>query len=300
MAKYDRSFLVPYLQDICALHMAELEVGAKMFEVQRTILEIQHGKEIDPPTEPDFEEEWSVLSLLFAGVGLFLLVAPPLMILLAIGDGIVSNVLLSIGLTIFFSPLGFFIWKAISVPIRDNRKVNEYLIAQHKEEMKKYRAAQEKLKIDNEERRKTIPRYEKQLEYYSNERKKIKSLIERCYRAGVIPTQYRDVYAAVYLYDYFSNSRADDLDQVLNTYVLEQIKAKLDVIINNQRMSILHQRMIISNQRQAIEEQRAHYSFMRNKAKQIAASMEEQNQYLAMVEANTAATAFFSAASYLK
>ena len=300
MAKYDRSFLVPYLQDICALHMAELEVGVKMFEVQRKILQIQHGREIDPPLEPDFAEEWNWLSALIVGIGLFFAGGSVLALISTIFEGTSDEIRLSIGLVIFCVPFGVFLWRKFGTPVMEAKKYNEALIVQYNEDMRQYRIALSNVEKANEERRREIPRYEKRLNYYSQERRRIAKLLEECYSAGVIPTQYRDVYAAVYLYDYFSNSRADDLDQVLNTYVLEQIKAKLDVIINNQRLSILHQRMIISNQRQAIEEQRAHYSFMRNKAKQIAASMEEQNQYLAMVEANTAATAFFSAASYLK
>lgn len=140
----------------------------------------------------------------------------------------------------------------------------------------------------------------KQMENLSAERNKIAKALNEVYAANIIPSHYRDMYAAVYLYDFFSTSRSDDLDMALNTYVLEQIKDKLDVIIEKQHTSILNQRLILANQQRSLEEQRAHNAYMRQKIYQIASSIEEQNQYLAMVESNPAATAYFAAANYLR
>ncbi len=134
----------------------------------------------------------------------------------------------------------------------------------------------------------------------SEERKRIAKTLDTVYAANIIPSHYRDMYAAVYLCDFFSTSRSDDLDMALNTYVLEQIKDKLDVIIEKQREAILNQRLILANQQKSLEEQRAHNDYMRQKVYQIASSIEEQNQYLAMIEGSSAATAYFAAANYLR
>ena len=104
----------------------------------------------------------------------------------------------------------------------------------------------------------------------------------------------------MYLYDFFSTSRSDDLDMALNTYVLEQIKDKLDEMIEHQREAIINQRMLMVNQQRALEEQRAYHAYMKKRARQIASSLEEQNQYLDMIKCNTAATAYFAAADYLR
>ena len=133
-----------------------------------------------------------------------------------------------------------------------------------------------------------------------NELKTVQSIINEVYGANIIPRYYRNKYVAVYLYDFFSTSRSNDLDMALNIFVLEQIKDRLDVIIETQQEQILNQRMIMANQRKSIEEQREHNAHMRKKACRIAADVEEQNQYLAMIESNTAATAYFAAANYLK
>lgn len=188
MAKVNREFLVPYLEDVCALYMADLKICAKLFEVRKEILILQYGEGI--------------------------------------------------------------------------------------------------------EERKRVPNLEKKMARLSIERNKIAETLSKVYAANIIPSYYRDMYAAVYLYDFFSTSRSDDLDMALNTYVLEQTKDKLDVIIEKQHTEILNQRRILAYQQKSLEEQRAHNAYMRQKVYQIASNIEEQNQYLAMVESSAAATAY--------
>ena len=103
---------------------------------------------------------------------------------------------------------------------------------------------------------------------------------------------------AVYLYRYFSSSREDDVDSVLKTFILEEIKAKLDQIISMQSEIILNQERMMANQRTSLEAQRQHQQYMESKARQIASSIDEQNTYMEMTAANTAATAYFAAANY--
>ena len=134
----------------------------------------------------------------------------------------------------------------------------------------------------------------------TNEINRINTVLNRVYNANVIPYQYRNMYASVYLYDYFSGSREDDLALALNTFVLEQIKERLDVIIEQQSEMILNQRIMIAKQEKTIQLQQAHTAMMQNKLNQIVASNEERNQYLRMIEGNTAATAYFAAADYIR
>lgn len=301
MARYNREFLVPYLQDVCALHLAEMEVVHKMFEIQRNILDLKHGREINPPSKPDKEEAWGCFSVLCALAGGFEICAAPIVLIGSLTGNLGS---MSVGAGFFLAIVGLItgvvIWRIFVTPAIQISKENDEKDQKFLENMAEYRKKKAVIQQEDEELRKQIPTLENELAYYSNERKKISILLKKAYGVNVLPTQYRDVYAAVYLYDYFRNSRSDDLDQVLNTYVLEQIKDRVDVIIENQRMSIINQRMILTNQHRALEEQRKHNAYMRSKARQISRSVEEQNQYLRMVECNTAATAYFAAANYLK
>lgn len=303
MAKFNREFLVPYLEDVCALYMADLEVCAKMFGVQKEILVLQHGEEIEPPAEPDHEEEDGFLSFL-GGVGIFLMLFSGLALAVWVltpeeGRGSMPFAFLFV-MVVFLFLIGVFLWKFIGGPEREVRKYNEELDRQYEEAVRQYRIEKRKISDRNEEARKKIPDLEKQMGNLTNERKKIAKTLNAVYAANIIPSHYRDMYAAVYLYDFFSTSRSNDLDMALNTYVLEQIKDKLDVIIEKQHESILNQRLILANQQKSLEEQRTHNAYMRQKVYQIASSIEEQNQYLAMVESNSAATAYFAAANYLR
>ena len=302
VAKYDRELLVPYLQDVCSLHYAELEVACKMFEIQKKIIQLKHGREIEPPQEPEYEEEWNLISGTIAGAGVFLMVGPVVALLwgLLLDEFRNGQLGLVIAEIILGIPLGWFLWHMFGTPVKQAQRNNAERYEQYLADLRVYKNEKIRLEKEDEIARGRIPALESRLAYYSSERQKISNLLKLSYGAGVLPTQYRDVYAATYLYDYFSNSRADDLDQVLNTYVLEQIKDKLDEIIENQRISILQQRIILVNQQRSMEEQRAHNEYMRRKIRQIASSVEEQNQYLSMVECNTAATAYFAAAQYLR
>ncbi|MCF2683275.1 hypothetical protein JQM82_09865, partial [Faecalicatena contorta] len=55
-----------------------------------------------------------------------------------------------------------------------------------------------------------------------------------------------------------------------------------------------------AQQREAIAQQKEYNEKMLNKVNQIIETNEERNQYLGMIESNTAANAYFAAANYLK
>lgn len=104
----------------------------------------------------------------------------------------------------------------------------------------------------------------------------------------------------VYLYDWFGTSGADDLDHALSMFVLEEIKARLDRIIEQQSEMILNQQLMIANQQKTQELQIAHAKMMRNKVQQLQATEEERLRYDRMIEANTRGMAYFAVADYLR
>ncbi len=91
MSKINREFLVPYLQDVCALYMADLEICAKMFGTQKEILISQRGEEIEPPAKPKHEESLGGFGCLVSGIGLFLLIAPIVCLFASIFDPSVTE-----------------------------------------------------------------------------------------------------------------------------------------------------------------------------------------------------------------
>lgn len=170
------------------------------------------------------------------------------------------------------------------------------------EEERYYRESKEyeRIKEQNDQKHKKGLALNRQLQGARDERQRVSTLLQKSYGANVIPGQYRNVYAAMYLYDYFRNSRADDLDLVLNTFVLEQIKERLDIIIASQSEMILNQRILMANQEKSIEQQRFHHDQLMDKLDQIHAQGEERNLYEQMIESHTAASAYFAAAEYIR
>lgn len=174
-----------------------------------------------------------------------------------------------------------------------NEESAEY---EYQKAMEKYKACQQAL----ERRAPEIRQLENTFTYYQQELSKAKQLRTNLYNVNIIPLQYRNIYASVYLYRYFKTSLSNDIDAVLQTFILEEIKAKLDEVISLQRESILNQRILIANQYAAIEAQNEHNAYMESKARQVASSIEEQTVYLNMIEADTRANAYFAAANYFK
>ena len=129
---------------------------------------------------------------------------------------------------------------------------------------------------------------------------RIDALLDRLYSANIIPTMYRDSYAAVYLYDWFSTGNSDNMDHALSMYVLEQIKSRLDRIIDNQSQMILNQSIMMANQVRSMEQRKQYENQMKMKLNRLQTTADEQLRYTRMIEANTAVLTFFANADYLK
>lgn len=300
MARYNREFLVPYLQDICALHLVQRELNNRIDKTKGTIWNYNRGYTAGKPPECKYyKNDAGCIGLLFGLVGGFMFVV-----------GIVSLIGIFMGecpAPVFFG-LGSFVAIALGAMIlyyeftdyADTERKNKVSQELYEIEKQEYEERVQCCQQKTAEGKARIPALQQKISFYEGELKRISGLLEQLYGANVIARQYRGLYPAVFLYDWFSTSGADDLDNALNMFVLEQIKAKLDQIIENQAEIILNQRMIMANQHQALAEQRSHNAYMREKACQISASMEEQERYLSMIEGNTAANAYFTAAAYLK
>ena len=291
MAKYNREFLVPYLQNICALHLAYNKLDKKINEISSEDLPyLKWGKSNPKPKEPEVLDT-------FSGGGFASLVIGSIMLALIIfafssesetnaGDIFILFFGISLCLLMIYIPIH---------SIKGRMKRNEYEQLRYQHNMAQY----EEIAEYNKKLRTLVPVYEAKFEYYKKERDNIDILLDQAYDVNVIPRRYRDIYAAVYLYDWFSTSQADNLDMALSMFVLEEIKEKLDTIIVRQSESILNQRIMLATQQKSLEQQQRYSSMMYAKLNKMAASNEERNIYLSMIESNTAASAYFAAAEYI-
>lgn len=281
MAKYNREFLVPYLESICALHIAYIKVQQRGDEIiGKDEHLLNRLNSLNAPKAPDYKD--TVPSIVGAVFGIILIVVS----------------FLNIFILSFFAGLGGWFMLITSVyafiknTIENNDNEASYNIA-----YQRYSQEWDKRNDEFTAHNNSISAECAQLD---NESEHIAATLEKVYDANIIPRQYRDVYAAVYLYDWFSTSMADDLDMALNMYVLEEIKDRLDSIISMLSESLMNQKIMLANQTKSIEQQQQYRAEMLGKLNCLQVTAQEQSAYLEMIEANTTAMAYFSAAEYIR
>lgn len=309
MAKYDRNFLVPYLQDICVLQLLNKKLASEISVLNEDIRKIQAGNPMNKPEKKEnletlFVTMWGIASLALGLGSIFVYwkwVFPYQKMMKYRNLDFLSRIvggteLLFLWAILFLGVVGFIycigrFWGALNDKKATDRR--------HKQEYQNDSETYRQYELYIAKGRMELPMLQATLQQYKDEKWKVMNLLKEAYQANVIPLQYRDIYASTYLYRYFAYSREDDLSMALNTYVLEQIKQKLDEIIANQQEMLLNQRMILAEQQKTNELQRQHTQMMRSKLNQIVASNEERNQYLNMIESNTRVTAYFLASEHI-
>lgn len=282
MARYKREFLVPYLRDVCALHLAlhKMEGRWDSLDYRKGSLEsgIHSGEK---PSEPFYDTANGVFII---GFGVFTILFS--FVMFSLGIGFLGWFFILGGIMEII--IGAVKYRTVTEENSNKREIYNYQLAAYQETESK-----------NDRERKAIPGIVNEMRECQYEMSRVKDTLRRVYCANVIPGHYRNMYAAVFLYDWFSTGRSDDLDMALNMFVLEEIKEKLDRIIENQQEILLNQYLQMSEQRRSIEQQEAHYAMMERKVDQLNASNEERNTYLAMIESNTAVSAYFATANYI-
>lgn len=288
MARYNREFLIPYLHDLCSLQFAKNNLE----EHYRDLCAEKREMEEEPCPPAFYSEEITIVTFghifgilfgisgLIASMDLFAFYGGDDGFMIILG---VVSLLISGGLVFFCCGL-----------ISENKKKLAANIAAN-QELREEMQELEKAHLEDLAR---IPKVEEQIEWCASEIEKVDKLLKENYDVNIIPGKYRDEYTIVYLYDWFSTSRADDLDMALNTYVLEEIKDRLDDVINNQADIILEQSIIAANQERQLETQEQQYASLSDKLHRMDMALEDQNVYLGMIESNTRATSFFAAADY--
>ena len=112
-------------------------------------------------------------------------------------------------------------------------------------------------------------------------------VMEKAYSANVIPKQFRNLYAVYYLYEYLSTSQST-LESAMLHFDLNEIKAKLDSIIDQQEQIVLQNAISISQNDKIIEQNN---NIIRS-AMKIETNAERIAQYEAIQATNSGVIAF--------
>lgn len=297
MARMNREILVPYLQDVCALHLAKKKCQEKVQKLKVDCERILRDAENLPRPSLQSEDVSTVFGPL-AGIGCMGLMGAFIFLILAdvgkalfsgyiqeMDEGTSSLFTIGVVLVVVLFVIDLFVGKKNRETVQ---RQNEIATNQWRRELSQRRMTAAK---------KSEPIMQR-IEKLEQEIQSIDVLLSRAYAANLIPSRYRDLYAAVYLYDWFSTGMSDDMDMALNTYVLEQIKSRLDTIIRNQAEQIINQRAIIANQARTMNMIERNAQEMREKVSRMNESLEKQNMYLNMIDSNVAATRYFAEQTY--
>lgn len=319
MPHYNREILVPYLKDVCSAELLcrKLEQQKNVSESKLRDANYYLGNKPQVPAMPIRENYTEnvvsarvnvVVGILF--VAFFAFLVP---IIYKVGykldyyfdfgffgsllcEGITWLLIIGAGL---FSLCGL-----VLLP----EAIGDRITAKRKDK-KAYECAMERYQAAK-------ARYDKwcaNLSYYQNVAQRERTNLTACkthlaeaqqlrtqlYNVNVIPSKYRNAYAAYYLYDYFNTSREDDLTQVLQTMLLEEIIKRLDKIIERQEDIIIGQQRTMAMMEQQNKAAEQHRRGMMNHIAQIEQNQAQQTDYLQMIEAHERTTSFFAYATYL-
>lgn len=121
-------------------------------------------------------------------------------------------------------------------------------------------------------------------------------LLTKVYNCNIIPGPFRrNIYAIYYLYDFLSTSR-ESLSAALLHYDLNEIKKKLDKIIEQQEEIIIQNAILESQNSRMIEQNAAMLTNLAN----IESNTDRAAQYAEIAAKNAEACAWISLANYIK
>lgn len=289
MAQYNHEILVQYLRDVYSLELLRNKMQG---EVNRLHNQILQYKDVisryqcrpfpvseDVP-EPKFDMAMFGYSCLFYMLSLFLFAIPWIGKFLGIG-----GLLFTFGLDILAYSDDSYSHKA---KIERSQREFEKAVAEY-ESLQRY-AAQCQTDLNR-----NVPTYNNML----SQLREVEKNLSDAYSVNIIPNRYRTIYAAYYLYDYFSSCQETDLDKIVQTMLLDQIITKLNRIINQQTEMILNQRMALAKQDEHMEQLQQNHNAQLRAMAQIEQNQALQTNYLDMLDTNTRITNFFVTADYI-
>lgn len=136
-----------------------------------------------------------------------------------------------------------------------------------------------------------------------------KRILNNLYAVNIIPTKYRNMACAYFIYDFFSSSNTS-LSNVFLHMDLDKIQSQLNTVIKNQQKSILQQAIIISQNEEIIAQNQqllselsdihTNTSSINSQLNGIRESSIETEQWAKIAACNAEACAWIGLANYLK
>lgn len=145
-----------------------------------------------------------------------------------------------------------------------------------------------------ENRKRIIPSMNKR-SGIENEIKKAKALLQKAYNINIIPKQFRNIYAIWFIHDYVTTS-TETLSAAFLQCNLDEIKQKLDRIIEQQREMIMNQRFLMAQNTRMLEQNQQ----ILNRLANIESNTERAAQYAEIASNNAEACAWINMANYIK
>ena len=283
MSKYHSEFIVTYLKDLFALHLALNKTQEQLVELvqQRCALD-QNIPRAVAPMIPHHEAANGVFSL---GAGLF------------------SFMLSGLSFLYKFALCGWFFvllgMMSIVIALLQYRRVSQENSRQehhYQEKLEIYQTAQRK----NEEQQQAICAIDNEIHQCQTEIEQAWRSLRQVYRVNLIPKSHRNMDSTILLYHWFDTGIVDDLDAALEMVSLEQNKEQLQRIITEAGEDLLEQYQKMAQQRQHPVVQQAYTLLMQSKLDQLDLSEDDQQTYLSMIESNHTAMAYFAKAKYIE
>lgn len=312
MARYNRDFLVPYLRDVyyieCVGNRLNNEISEVENDIKRNNYELNH---ITPPQKPQmgnkasYSEDGGIMVVVVAIIALVINIYIYNCInkeVTGIFETIIAGIMTLFGkytlLVIFFIINAILFWIGFSI-LYDVYKYNKNIKEEYKQNMNKYRQELSDFKKNYnwivrqyQERGAAL---EQQRQYLVKRRKEAAELSKDLYDINIIPSRFRNIYPIAYLYDYFSTSREDDLDKIIQTMLLEKIIEQLKSVIGKMNEALENQReqiALLSESNEIAERSRMDNI---NHLLAIERNQEKREDYERMTVANSLVTNFILA-----
>ena len=294
MANYDRRILVPYLQDVCSMELLCSKLLREISDVKYEIKQINAkiNKQLYEPQKP-LRKNYKKSS---AGgiVAIILFCIVPLWFGI---DGIINGAgWLGNFLLLAFAAFWGFIF--IATNLGDEIEADK----KFKTDLNSYN----QVCLENQRHKQQVPTLKRQKqnkEYHLHTlESRLNSALSICkelYDVNIIPSRYRNIHAAYYLYDFFSTSKETDLEKVIQTMLLDEIIQKLDRIIAQNEQILLNQRISIALQTQNNKQMADNHHQQMQAIARMEQNQELQIDYQKMIAENQIVTNFLLAADYL-
>lgn len=295
----DRSALKLYLGDIRALELSKDYLLRKCNNLHSRINSLGKGNKWSLPRKPGYddfteafyEDHFIFWVMVIAGVALYLLgLFIDWFASTAIGDFFGGQRWIDFSFICFWIMLAhelfLFLSGAINL-LKETKKWKQKIIdVEEHNRQDDIRVANEIIEKGrlNQERSQALKEYNQATE-----------LLKKAYDLNIIPNQFRNIFAAYYLYDFITTSN-EPFSNALLHFDLDTIKQQLTYVINQNQQIILNQQIQIAQNDQIIKSNRENLKKLSN----IEKSSERAVQYASIAANNAEACAWIATAQYIK